>query len=34
MKRRDTLKTLFVGSIAGGALLTGCKTDGSKKELE
>jgi hypothetical protein len=34
MKRRDTLKTLFVGSIAAGALVTGCKTEGSEKEIE
>lgn len=27
MKRRDTLKTLFVGSIASSAFLTGCKSE-------
>lgn len=27
MDRRDTLKTLFIGSIAGGALITGCKSE-------
>jgi len=34
MKRRDTLKTLFVGSIAGGALLNGCKPDIKEPEIE
>ena len=27
MRRRDTIKTLLVGSLAGGAILTGCDPD-------
>lgn len=27
MRRRDTIKTLLVGSLAGGAMLTGCDPD-------
>lgn len=34
MKRRDTLKTLFVGSIAGGALLNSCKPDNKNGQAE
>jgi len=29
MRRRDTIKTLLVGSIAGGVILTGCDPDSS-----
>ena len=29
MKRRDTIKTLLVGGLGTGALLTGCKQDGT-----
>ena len=33
MDRRDTIKSLLLGSLAGGALLTGCQTD-EKQEGE
>ncbi len=29
MKRRDTIKTLLIGGLGTGAMLTGCKQDGS-----
>lgn len=32
MDRRDTFKSLLVGSIAGGLVLTACATDESKKK--
>jgi hypothetical protein len=28
MRRRDTLKTLFIGSLAGGTILTACNPEG------
>ena len=34
MDRRDTLKTLFVGSLAGGALITSCQPDTKTVEEE
>jgi len=34
MKRRDSLKLIATGALAGTALLTGCKTDDKKKLAE
>lgn len=32
MKRRDTLKTLLVGGVAGATMATGCKTESKKTD--
>ena len=30
MDRRDTIKSILLGGVAGGLVLNGCKTDDSK----
>lgn len=34
MNRRDTIKTIFVGTLAGGAIATGCNTEPKEEKPE
>jgi hypothetical protein len=33
MDRRETIKSMLIGSIAGGLILTGCATDGEERKI-